>query len=221
MHEPRILEDRYTRNLSRESQAASMSYVRSYVYRNVQLALKHQNETLYGEVSGTLRYHVPALLSVFKDADFFIIARDGRDVVRSIMSFDFYTGTSDTDGDTMPLPGDPHYAGWKQYNRFEKVCWLWADSYQELLKYLPRESIVLFEKIISDYRYCDEKLLQKLGIEIALDQWSAYMSRKSPNARQRHPYPHWKDWSPEEKSSFDAICGSVMQQLGYDYSWIA
>jgi len=219
LHEPRFLEDRATRNLARKSRAAAIDYVGRYVYADICKAVRDSNCSEYGEVSGTLRYHVDALLTVFKNADFFILARDGRDVVRSIMGFDFYTETSDIDGDTAPLPGDPHHQTWKEYNRFEKVCWLWADSYVELLKYLPSDRIVLFEKIISDYSYCDAKLMQRLGIEVTRDEWSAYMSHKSPNARILHSYPHWKDWSPEDMHSFDSICGAVMQQLGYNYHW--
>ena len=219
LHEPRFLEDRATRNLARKSKLDAIDYVGSYLYSNICDAVRDRNCSVYGEVSGTLRYHVEALLTVFKDADFFILARDGRDVVRSIMSFDFYTETSDPDGDTAPLPGDPHYLNWGGYGRFERVCWLWADSYVELLKYLPPDQIVFFEKMISDYDYCDKKLLQKLGIEVTRDEWAGYMSRKSPNARKFHSYPHWKDWRPEDRDSFDTICGAVMEQLGYHYHW--
>jgi hypothetical protein len=180
---------------------------------------KHKDVKSYGEVTGTLRYHATGLKGVFLEGQILILARDGRDVVRSIMQHDFYTETSVKDGDTSPLPQQGYFDDWEEMSRFEKVCWLWADSYTNLLESVPESKVINFEKIINDFDYCNEQVFSFLGIQIGYQEWEKYLSKKSNNAIKIHEFPHWKDWSQKNRDDFDQICGSVMNKLGYEYNW--
>lgn len=222
LHEPAFFEDRVTRNAVRKKELDIYEYLFKFRKYLIYDRLRKNDAVsidTYGEVTGTLRYHVAGLSEVFPDAKMLILARDGRDVVRSIMQHDFYTKTSVKDGDTAPLPRSKYFDNWNEMSRFEKVCWLWADSYESLLEFIPASKIIYFEKIIKDFNYCNEHVFPNINIKITSKDWEKYLSKKSVNAISEHHFPHWKHWDQEKRDDFDRICGSIMNRLGYEYKW--
>jgi len=219
LHEPQLFEDRLTRNASRENMSSSLDYISTFRKLSIYNSIIRSKKSVYGEVTGTLRYHILAIKEVFPSAQLFILARDGRDVVRSIMGYNFYTSNSDIDGDTSPLPGSELNTNWINMSRFQKICWLWADSYKVLLDNINTEKIIHFEKIINDYEYFNNTILAKLDITVDKKTWNNFVEKKSNNASKTYSYPQWKEWSQEDRNSFDSICGDIMKKIGYDYHW--
>jgi len=220
LHEPAFFEDRVTRNTVRYGKLNVREYLIGFRKHLIAHRIRKSEQVkTYGEVTGTLRYHAAGIKEVFPDAKMLILTRDGRDVVRSIMQHDFYTETSVKDGDTSPLFGKQYFNTWEGMSRFEKVCWLWADSYESLLRLIPETKIIYFEKIIEDFDYCNNQVFSFLDIQISHEQWQKYLSKKSINAINHHKFSHWKDWSQKNRDDFDRICGPVMNRLGYKYKW--
>jgi hypothetical protein len=174
---------------------------------------------IYGEVTGTLRYHCFAMKKVFPNAELLMACRDGREVVRSVMGMPHYTEGSKGAFNITPSPDESIAKQWPNMDRFEKICWSWAHSYRVLLECIPPHKIVHFEQIIKDYDYFLEKVVKPTDIFISQEKWGRKFDEKSKNSSQTFIFPRWKEWNQKEKESFDRICGEVMHQLGYDYHW--
>ena len=101
-------------------------------------------------------------------------------------------------------------------SRFEKICWLWSDSYERLLHQLPDNTPVLqLEKLVSNYDYFCNNLCKPLEINIDYLTWENVTSKKSKNASDVYVLSSWEDWDVIKKNSFNKICGNIMARLGY------
>lgn len=172
--------------------------------------------TTYGEVNSILRRHHQALQRAFPNAAFIHLIRDGRDVVRSMMSRRIFTYKDPITSLLRPREGDPFNNRWSSMSRFEKVCWYWQTENKFL-----RNSIgntVQLEKLVADYDYLHEKLLRPLNLDIPREAWERGID-KPKNATQHYQIPHWSAWDSETVATFEAICGHEMLKAGYDLVW--
>ena len=216
LHEPNRHDDRNQYIQSRENPDYALGYVAQFRKYQILNRIEIQPPVIYGEVTGTLRYSARALQEVFSNAKFLILVRDGRDVVRSIMGMKtFYRKGSRPFHRIMPLHDDPCYELWANMSRFEKTCWLWANSYSLLLESIPATAVIQLERIVKEYDYFRERILVPLDLSITFEQWQESVKRKSKNATRIYTFPQWKDWSVEYSRSFSKICGEMMTKLGY------
>jgi hypothetical protein len=218
VHEPNRHEDRNLYTEIRQNSALAVQYLNEFrrygIYRRIMASMPQ----IYGEVTGTLRYHCAALKEVFPHVRLFLLVRDGRDVVRSVMNMKrFYKKGSKKFHSLGPLESDHFHEQWHAMSRFEKICWAWADTNRVLLEIIP-DDVVYFERVISDYDYTKQRLFEPLGLSISFEQWRESAKHKSKNATKVHTFPHWKDWRTREEESFDRICGQMMIELGYEYN---
>lgn len=166
----------------------------------------------YGEINPFLRRHAKALKQIFPEAKFFHLVRDGRSVVRSIMCRATFDKKEPIKDMIKPDKNSPYYKKWDKMSRFEKVCWLW----QEDNKYL-RENIgysIKFEKLISDYNYFKEKLLDYIGLEVSQEDWQQFINQPR-NPSDKYSFPKYENWTEEQKQQFWSICGEEMELNGY------
>jgi hypothetical protein len=218
VHEPNRHEDRNLYTEIRQNSDLAVAYLNEFrkygIYKRI-MAFRPQ---IYGEVTGTLRYHCAALKEVFPHVRLFLLVRDGRDVVRSVMSMKrFYKKGSKKFHRLGPLEGDRYHEQWHAMSRFEKICWAWADTNRVLLEIIP-DDVIHFEQIINDYDYTKNRLFDPLELSISFEQWRESVKHKSPNATKVHTFPHWRDWRTREEESFDEICGQMMIELRYEYN---
>jgi len=217
LHEPSFYEDVLVMDECRNNQ--NMAYKYLYDFRRYEIfreMKRHKNQIIYGEVTGTLRFHCSALKKIFPNASLLILVRDGRDFVRSVMGWrQFYSYGSRGAWALSPNKGEEYYAEWERMSRFEKVCWFWMDSQKAVLKYIPAADSVMLESVASDYRYFTEQLCKKLGLNVPQEIWGNIVTRRSKNSTRKYVFPEWNDWSVEEKKSFERICGPTMRLFGY------
>ncbi len=167
----------------------------------------------YGEVNSVLRHHLPAIKHFYPNANIFHLVRDGRFVVRSMMSrktmrkYDLITKLA------LPPVNSEMRSRWYFINRFEKICWYWATENEYLRK--NSLNIIKFEQIITDYHYFKQNLLNHIDINISEQQWLNYKN-KPQNITKKYKFPHPDNWSNEMKLIFNKICGKEMKK--YDYS---
>lgn len=216
-HEPNFGEDVSTMEDFRLHPVQAASYWKSFrqyqVYKRLQ---ENPSARVYGEVNGTIRYQAPAILGCIPDATLFLLARDGRGVVRSVMRWPQFYGPESRGAYALaPLPGDPYEAEWDRMSRFEKICWGWREANEFMMRDVPPENWLQLEKLTTDYDYFKTSLLGKLGLSIPYETWLAAVSKRSSNATSEYAFPAWDDWTDQQQSDFDRICGNTMDRLGY------
>lgn len=216
-HEPNFREDVATMDQLRRDPSLAQRYWREYRGVEVYRRWRAQPEARhYGEVNGTIRYQAPAIRALYPRAKNFLLARDGRGFVRSVMGFPEFYGTSKYPAYALePLPGDPLLPLWPSLDRFEKVCWAWRDTYEFLIASNPPSQWLLLERLVSNYDYFQARLAGAIGVAVSRETWRGGAERKSDNSTAEHAFPAWDDWGRERQASFVRICGDTMTRLGY------
>lgn len=195
------------------SERKAYKYFKTFRKKEIYLRVKVKNMEIYGEVNSVIRRHCKAIRKSFPNANIFHLVRDGRDVVRSMMARRTMTSEDPNTKNIRPTIETPWYDEWANMNRFEKLCWYWDVENRYLYENI--DTIIHFEKLISDYKYFNEKLLEPLNLDIPKEIWEDEI--KAPkNVTKKHTIPHWNDWDLERLESFNKICGETMKKLGYE-----
>ena len=76
------------------------------------------------------------------------------------------------------------------------------------------------ERIVSDYQYIHERLLEPSGISLERDAWQALKDKRLHPSRFRlknllRGRPVKLVWTQEHEEKFMLICGDTMRKLGY------
>jgi Sulfotransferase family len=193
---------------SREEELAYMKFRKKAMY----VLGRKEGVKIYGESNSNLRFHAKALKSTIPNVKIIHVVRDGRDVVRSIMAQKHYLNGEKGHYNIMPASDDPLFTEWHGLSRFEKICWLWADANRKVCEFADK--ILNFEKLIGDYSYFKENIVDYLGIEISEDCWKGEVNRPK-NITKKHSMPHWTEWEDEIKKKFWRICKDEMYRYGY------
>lgn len=195
-----------------QSKLSSINYFKDFRKKDIFYRLINQEINDYGEINPFLRRHVDAIKQEFPKCKIFHLIRDGKKVVRSIMCRGTFTNKDPLKDIVKPDSKSFYYEKWNKMSRFEKVCWLWLEDN----KYLrDRVGYTLkFEKLITDYDYFRDKLLDYLNIYISQNKWEEYVNRPK-NKSQIYTFPEWEQWTKEQKNQFINICGKEMSINGY------
>lgn len=191
---------------------AAEAYV-PFRLKETYLRERERDPAVYGEVNSMLRRHAPALGQALPDTQIFHLVRDGRDVVRSIMARDTFTGDDPVGRTVRPARGDPADDRWEEMDRFERVCWYWAQANRFLRQHVGQ--LVRFEDLLDRYDTLRDSLLDPLGLAVDRSVWTEAVDQPRDSTR-RHAIPPWKDWSPDRLKAFERICGDEMAACGYD-----
>jgi hypothetical protein len=184
---------------------------------------------VYGEVNSYLRYEVDWLQRRFSPVLIHLV-RDGRDFVRSAYTREVYTIKDKNP--LVPRDSDPYAQKWSNMNRFQKLCWYWTHTNEFLFSKLKQT--VRLEKLVTDYGYFKERILEPTGLQVSFAAWSREV-KKPKNTSQRRvlkkkikrivffwekpqplqSIPPWSKWDTEKKEQFHEICAETMTKLGY------
>lgn len=188
-------------------------------YRSIQIYkrwISKGEDAFYCESTGTIRYLAPVIAECYPKANLFLVSRDGRGVVRSMMGWGQFYGESSKGAYALePEMGDPFFDQWPGMSRFERLCWSWQDTYNILMEAIPEVRWLRLEQLTTDYDYFSENLTGPVGLDLSYEQWHKVVSVKSINASQTYEFPTWGEWSLEEQQAFIRICGDTMSRLGY------
>lgn len=181
------------------------------------------NGKVYCESNQTLSLIIPDLVSVFPEARFIWLIRNGLDVVASTYQKQWYTGHSENHSryeDCSAIEkawidgrvradriGEMSESEWEELNRFEKCCWYWGYVNRVIEKDLRRCAPDRF------YTLRLEDMPQELP---KLVKWMGFESSQLPmmrrdNIAKRVPF-HWIEWSTEQHAAFARQCGDVMDK---------
>ena len=187
-------------------------YIASFRRKEMYLRTRMRHFTVYGEVNSLLRRHYHALSRHFPAAGFLHLVRDGRDVVRTMMSTDALKPGFMWTWWLRPHASDPFFQQWPTMDRFAKLCWYWRVENQHL-----RTSIgntVKFEEVIRDYDCFEQRILHPFGLVMSRDTWKEQVGVQR-NPTGTYQLPHWRGWGAEHTRTFETICGDEMRANGY------
>jgi len=188
------------------------AYIKGFRMKYIQHNVSHQKINIYGEVNSVLRRHAAALMFNIPNVKGLYLIRDGRDVVRSMMSRGAMSNSWFYNKIT-PQNDDPYFSKWHDWGRFEKCCWVWASENSML--YRQFGPAMKFELLLKDYEYFKSNLLDELQLDINKNIWEKERLIKSKNRTVRFTIKPYKNWPVVWQDSFWEICGEMMEKHGY------
>lgn len=210
-HEP-VPRETWAHREATEHPDAAARYVERFRLKEIYLRARARDPLVYGEVNGALRRHVDALREAVPTLRLVHLIRDGRDVVRSLVSRETWSSEHPVYGGFRPPPVDDLARSWDRRSPFERACWIWQWENAFIRERIP--DCARLEDIVSSYAAFEEQVLTPLGL--ALDESTWREARNSVvNRTPRHGLPHWEDWPAERKATFQRICGDEMARYGY------
>jgi hypothetical protein len=191
---------------------AAERYMQRFRKKEIFLRMRHTPPGVYGEVNSGLRRHAEAIRTIFPKAALVHLVRDGRDVVRSMMSRRTMTIRDPFTSRIHPTGQDPWRTHWNKMDRFSRICWFWQAENSYLRTIVGKT--VQFEKILSSYEYFYNAILTPCQIFIDKKEWEIAVA--SPNNRtSTFKMQNWDTWTPKQQEVFREICGDEMAKCGY------
>lgn len=168
----------------------------------------------YGEVTPALSLCAPTLAEAFPRAQFIHLVRDGRAVVRSLMSRGAFQPHRYLLPGFNPPPSkdDPLRDEWHTLSRFQKLCWQWVRRNESIREAV--DTFVTLEELLSDYTYFRTNVTDPLELHVSRETWHEATHRPT-NTTKEYAIPHWSEWSAERVRQFQDICGELMDDFGY------
>jgi len=193
---------------------------------------RHPPGKAYGEVNSYLR-HSSRWLRHSLDARLLHVARDGRDFVRSAWVRNVQTPRHEQ-LPVVPDDDDPYSNIWAEMDRFERICWIWRHTNEDLLS--SGAPLARLEDIVDSYAAFRNTVLDPLQLDVPESAWQAEADKPRNTSSEFtlrkafrrlikpasevpeliDPLPAWKDWSDARSTAFWEICGDVMTRLGYE-----
>lgn len=199
-------------------------------------AVHYSASDFWVDSSNALTWVVKPLYELFPDAFFIHLIRDGRKVVSSFYSKFQEVMYEDGCVDVLeqwlkspeslpepspekkywrpfPIEGEPFFSEFKNYNRFQKLCYYWQDvnlTIGEALVDVPdsQKLFVRFEDLISSSEVA-RSFLEVFDVEFEDRHMDVF--KRPVNVAIPKNFP----LSEGQRSQFEAICGPVMKRFGY------
>lgn len=191
----------------------------------------NRNGSVYVEANIGYYGLIDVLEEVYAHHRVAYIVRDGREWVRSHMNWGEMYGKSKVRSllaHTWPaayeIKGDPYAAEWDSMSRFERLCWAWTRLNEYALEKIeenPNARVFHFECVFKSedrYQYLQDMIrfltATLPGVEpIASDSLAGWLDMQIHKSRTR--FPSWREWTVEQKQSFETLCGPLMEELKY------
>lgn len=191
-----------------------------------------RDSTVYIESSTACYGLIDILPEVFAHHRVAYTVRDGRDWIRSWMNSG-QRGGMYTKGKIRSIFArnwptamdveDEYSAIWQDLSWFEKLCWAWRTLNGYALKTVDRNGdarVFRFEDIFKSGRRYDHlaELVHFVtdlpGVEpVPSEALEGWLDRGIHGSSG--DFPAWDDWSIEQQETFLAMCGPLMEKLGY------
>lgn len=211
-HEP-IPVEMWAHREAMEDPSAATPYVTRFRLKEIFLRTRGSDPAWYGEVNSGLRRHVDAFRDAVPGLRLVHLVRDGRAVVRSLVSRGTWAGQHPVYGGFTPPPVDEVARSWGERSSFERACWIWTWENAYMRERIP--DLARLEDITSSYDAFRGQILKPLHLQLDETVW-AEARNAVENRTQSHAMPAWDEWSSEQKAAFRRICGDEMARYGYD-----
>jgi hypothetical protein len=189
-------------------------YVKKFRLKEIYLRVgkKHPDLTMYGEVNGALRRHIVPIAKHIPKVKIIHLVRDGKDVVRSVVSRGSFSGRHPVYHDFRPPKIDDYSERWERLSEFEKTCWIWQWENEYMRQHI--DNCARFEDITSSYDFFKKQILEPLYLDLQENVWKIQAQRRQ-NVSSRYALGKWDEWTSEQKNQFAHICKKEMEHYGY------
>lgn len=172
----------------------------------------------FGELDHNMTAFAPAIADEIDDVRFLVLIRNPWDFVRSGMRRGYYQGHGWDAGRLRPEPDHPDYERWDRMAPFEKVCWLWNDTYRRILAFvssLPEDRylVVPFEELV-DSTETSARIFDFLDLDGYDDGRVQAILRKQLNKQPGGDFPAPDRWSPAHHEQLWSTCAESIEAFG-------
>ncbi len=174
---------------------------------------------VFGELDHNMTAFASAIAGEIDHSRFIVLVRNPWDFVRSGMRRGYYSGHGWDSGRLRPELNHPDAESWNTMEPFEKICWLWNDTYRrirETLSEIPedRYRVVRFEDLVHDVDL-SKSLFDFLGLE-GFDEAKvrAVLSNKL-NEQTAGSFPSPVDWPASYHEKLEGRCKETIDFFGY------
>ncbi len=175
---------------------------------------------IHGETDLLMTPFADTLADEIPDAKFLVLVRDPRDFVRSGMRRKYYQGHPWDVGRWRPKHATDEHAEWLKLDQFEKICWLWQETYHYIMTITSsiapeRVMLVRFEDLTEDINITKD-IFKFTGLrgfeEIRIEQ----IKQKKLNSQQTGHFPRWPEWTDDRLTQINKICGDLAKEFKYN-----
>jgi neutral ceramidase len=175
---------------------------------------------IHGETDHNMTPFAHTIADDIPNSKFLVLIRDPREFVRSGMRRGYYVAGGPWDeGRLKPHPKSADHKLWSTLTSFEKVCWLWAETYRHIERRIQligaqRVKIIPFHKLVQG-----PKMSKEIFDFLELDGYNEakvkqILSHKL-NAQRGGQFPHPREWNQKLHDIAWAYCGTIAEKYGY------
>jgi hypothetical protein len=193
--------------------------------------VRSRSGSVYVESSSAYYGLIDVLKDVYRQHRVVYLVRDGRDWVQSKMNWGRMYAKGGIGGllshtwpTALDVADDPYQSRWGSMSRFDRLCWAWVRLNEYALAAIqenPNARLFHFEGLFRSedrYRYLEDLVRFSTTFPraepIAVGPFDGWLERQVHQSEAR--FPPWEGWSAEHRQQFEAICGPLMRDLGYE-----
>jgi len=180
------------------------------------------NPQLFGLIEELLNLKNSRVLLLFRDPRDWVASwvnrgswYDRKDILTQIDMFGLKRLTPKNIGQKLPE--------WKNYSRFQKLCWAWSimngifynsckPNYSNLTYFFFEDIFV--NKEATEIRRLLIFLLGEVYNDNILYNFMDLLKKKT-NTNPKESFPKWTHWDPSLCVQLEYMCGNLMSKLGY------
>lgn len=185
----------------------------SIIYKTWSAGLIHgETDLLMTSFSDIIAEEIP-------DSKFIVLIRDPRDFVRSGMRRNYYQGHAWDPGRLRPTEGSEELIRFQQMDQFEKICWLWRETYSRINRFcadIPedRQMVVRFEDLVKDNSVL-KNVFDFLGLKPFNQDAVGKIIQQKFNEQVVGAFPTPDQWNTELSQKLWRECGEIAEEFGY------
>ncbi len=175
---------------------------------------------IHGETDHNMTPFCGEIARAVPGAKFVVLVRDPREFVRSGMRRNYYRGVGEwEEGRLRPRSDDPTFESWSKRDQFEKVCWLWRETYEHIERMCreigdDRVYVLRFEDLIASPD-ATRDLFNFIGLDGYDETQARAILGKKMNAQQVGDFPHPSKWTDELHNLCWDEVGELASVYGY------
>jgi len=184
-----------------------------------------KDDLVFGELDHNMTPFSPVIAEEIPESKFIVLVRNPWDFVRSGMRRNYYQGHPWDSGRLRPNPIHQDFERWQSMSQFEKVCWLWNETYTKILMYLneipeERYKVIRFEDLVNstDVSY---EIFEFLHLEGYSEEKIKQIFNTPLNKQVTGSYPNPVEWSDEQHGIVRNQCMTTMKSFGYKPTYSA
>lgn len=175
---------------------------------------------VFGELDVNMTPFAKTIAAEIPHAKFLVLVRHPAGFVRSGMRRNYYLGGNIWDNARLrPEPDHPDAERFESLNQFEKVCWLWNETYKRIREFVAQVGedrclTVRFEDVIKGPK-AFEPLFEFLGLTGYDPETVRTVLAQKLNEQTAGDFPHPRDWPEELHACLWEQCGETASAFGY------